>query len=315
MGFDQVDARDHFAHGVFDLDSRVDFDEVEVVLLVDDEFDGCGVVVIGLFDHPHGSIAHGFSGRLGESRRWAFFDEFLMATLDRAIALVEMNDVSVLVGDDLDFDVPRAIDVAFEIDAGVTEGCFGFCLGLGDSVLQRGFVEGDAHSFSSTTCGGFDQDGEADFAGGVDRVFFAFDQAVAAGDDRYTGGDGHFSGGVFVTEFFHRFGARADEFEVAAAADFVEVGVFGEESVAWVDRIGLAQFGSGDDTVDAQVAIHRLGRSDAEGLVGQFEVLGASIGFAEDCDGFDTEFFAGADYAQSDFATVGDKYATEHREL
>jgi hypothetical protein len=47
-------------------------------------------------------------------------------------------------------------------------------------------------------------------------------------------------------------------------------------------------------------------------LVGQFEVLGPSIGFAEDGNGFNTEFLAGTDDPQGDFATIGDKNATEH---
>jgi hypothetical protein len=79
-----------------------------------------------------------------------------------------------------------------------------------------------------------------------------------------------------------------------------------------VNRIRFAQFGGGDDPVDAQVAIHRLGGTNAEGLVGQFEVLRAAVGFAVDGDGFDPEFLAGADDAQCYFAPVGNQDTAEH---
>jgi hypothetical protein len=77
-----------------------------------------------------------------------------------------MHDIAMLVRDDLDFDVPRAIDVFLKVDAGVTKSCFGFGLGLGDSGLQRRFIGCDSHAFATTTCGRFDKNRKADNAGG-----------------------------------------------------------------------------------------------------------------------------------------------------
>ena len=45
-----------------------------------------------------------------------------MAALQRAIALPEVDDVAVAVGQDLHFDVARLLDVFFEVDAAVLEG-------------------------------------------------------------------------------------------------------------------------------------------------------------------------------------------------
>ena len=80
-----------------------------------------------------------------------------------------------------------------------------------------------------------------------------------------------------------------------------------------MDRVGLAQLGCCNHTIDPEITIHRLGGTDTKRLVRQFEILRASIRFAENRYGFDTEFFASSNHTQSDFATVGDKYATEHR--
>ena len=52
LPLDQVDAGDHFGDRMLDLDAGVDFDEVELAVLVDDEFDGAGVRVVGGEDQP-----------------------------------------------------------------------------------------------------------------------------------------------------------------------------------------------------------------------------------------------------------------------
>jgi hypothetical protein len=81
-----------------------------------------------------------------------------------------MNDIAMLVRDDLDFDVPRAIDVFLKVDAGVTKSCFGFGLGLRDGRLQGRFIGGDTHPFSTATGRGFDEDRESDLACSRDGI-------------------------------------------------------------------------------------------------------------------------------------------------
>ena len=74
LRLDEIDTGDHFGDRMFDLDPRVDFDEVKIVLLVDDEFDGSSVVVVGLLDHAHRGVAHRFAGGFRESRGRALLD-------------------------------------------------------------------------------------------------------------------------------------------------------------------------------------------------------------------------------------------------
>jgi hypothetical protein len=59
-----------------------------------------------------------------------------VAPLDGAIAFVKMHNASVLVGNDLDFNVPRPIDISFEINAWISKGGLGLGLSLGHSALQ-----------------------------------------------------------------------------------------------------------------------------------------------------------------------------------
>ena len=55
---DEVDAGHQLRHRMLDLDAGVDLDEVEIVLLVDEELAGAGVVVAGRLDQAHGRLAH-----------------------------------------------------------------------------------------------------------------------------------------------------------------------------------------------------------------------------------------------------------------
>ena len=132
LRLDQVDAGHHFGHRMLDLNAGVDLDEVKIAFLIDDELDRAGVGVVGCLIEPHGRLAH----RPAHVRQavWggAFLDQLLMPPLHRAVALPEMHDVAVMVGDDLHFDVPRALDVFFEINAAIAEGGLGF----GASLLQ-----------------------------------------------------------------------------------------------------------------------------------------------------------------------------------
>ena len=52
-----------------------------------------------------------------------------MPALERAVALPEVDDVAVGVGEDLDLDVPGPVDVLLEVDAAVLEGGLGLVAG------------------------------------------------------------------------------------------------------------------------------------------------------------------------------------------
>ena len=58
-----------------------------------------------------------------------------MAPLDRAVALAEMNDIAVGVGEDLHLDVARILEVALDVDGRVGEVRL---------ALAPGALEGDA---------------------------------------------------------------------------------------------------------------------------------------------------------------------------
>jgi len=54
-------------------------------------------------------------------RRRRLLDQLLVTALDRAVALAEVDDVAVAVGEDLDLDVTGILEVALDIDGRIAE--------------------------------------------------------------------------------------------------------------------------------------------------------------------------------------------------
>src|ERR1700722_20408738 len=87
---DEVDVGDHLGHRMLDLDAGVHFDEVELAVLVE-EFDGADAEIFDLAHRLGDSFADLITHRGVERRRGAFLPDLLVAPLQRAVALAEMN--------------------------------------------------------------------------------------------------------------------------------------------------------------------------------------------------------------------------------
>jgi len=97
----QVDAVDLLGHRMLDLDAGVHLHEVEILFVVDEEFERAGVLIIdGVRQLDRGlahRLAHG--GRDEGGRR--FLKQFLVAALDGAVAFADMDNFSVMISKDL----------------------------------------------------------------------------------------------------------------------------------------------------------------------------------------------------------------------
>src|SRR5262245_51716404 len=110
-----------------------------------------------------------------------------MATLDGALALAQMDDVTVMVSDDLELDVPRALEVVLDVHIAVAEGGFCFSLRGPQGMSQLASVADNAHAATSPTGDGLDDDRKPDVLDDFERMLFVGDRAVAAGKHRHTG--------------------------------------------------------------------------------------------------------------------------------
>src|SRR3546814_18079748 len=61
-----------------------------------------------------------------ERRRRGFLDDLLEAALDRAFALEHVHDAALAVAEYLHFDMARVLDIAFDVQAAITEVALAF---------------------------------------------------------------------------------------------------------------------------------------------------------------------------------------------
>ena len=92
-----------------------------------------------------------------------------------------------------------------------------------------------------------------------------------------------------------------------ARDDLGERLVLGQEAVAGVDRVAAGDERRGDDRRGRQVRPARVGRADADRLVGELDRQAVAIGLAVGDDRLDAERPAGAQDAERDLAAVGDE--------
>ncbi len=98
LGTDKIDAGDHLRHRVLDLDARVHLDEEPLMRVhIDEEFHGAGVLVTDLAAEPGGGVAEFANDARVEVDGGGDLDHFLVAALDGAVALVQVDDVAMFV--------------------------------------------------------------------------------------------------------------------------------------------------------------------------------------------------------------------------
>src|SRR2546430_17721334 len=90
---------------MLDLEPRVHLEEVELAAHVDEELHGARVHVAGRAGHPTRRLTEALAQRRVHEGRRRFLDELLVATLDRALALAEVDHVTVAIGEHLNLDV------------------------------------------------------------------------------------------------------------------------------------------------------------------------------------------------------------------
>ena len=165
LPFDQVLAGDRLGHRMLDLQAGVHLHEVEGAVLVGDELDGARALVADRLGGGDGGLAHRLAPRRVHVGRRRLLDHLLVAALDRAVALEQVEAVAVAVGEDLDLDVARPRQVLLDQHVVVGERGLGLALGAGQGVGELRRLLDHAHALAAAAGRGLDQHGEADALG------------------------------------------------------------------------------------------------------------------------------------------------------
>ena len=312
---DDIDTGDHFRDRVLDLDAGVHLDKVEVAVFVE-ELEGAGTAVADLDTGVDAALEHFGAGLFVDKGRWRFFQNLLVAALQRAVAVTQVNGVTLAVGQHLDFHVTRIAEELLQIDHRVAEHRTGFAAGQLGRFDQVFFLVHHAHAATTAAASGLDDHRITDVASNLQGRFLVFRQrAVGAGYYRYAGLDHGVLGRHLVAHQANGLGLRADKGEAGVFHLLGEIGVFRKEAVAGVDGGGTGDFSRADDRRNIQIRQRARGRADAYGLVGQAQVHQFAVGGGMHRDGLDAQLFTGAQDAQGDLAAVGDQNFFQHRRL
>ena len=309
---DEVDAGEHLGDRVLDLDPAVDLDEVEAPLRVEQELERPGALVAGGHHAADGEVAQPLASGVVHRRRRPLLDDLLVAALHRAVALPEVHAVAVAVDDDLHLDVPRLLDPLLEVDRVVAEGGLRLRPRERQRLLHLARRAHEPHPASAAARRRLEQHRVAGLGGLVQRVVQVGDDPGAARHGGQAVGRQHASHRVLRREALEDLRARPDEGEVVRDARLRERRVLGQEAVAGVHGVAAGDHRRADDGRLVQVALARLGRADADRLVGHADRQRVAVGLAVGDDGRQAEVAAGAEHAHGDLAAVGDEDLRDH---
>ena len=296
---------------MLDLDAGVHLDEVRLPGRVDEELERADAAVAEALRGIDGVALDPAAELLVDRDGRRLFDHLLVAPLDRALALAAADRLAAVVDQDLCLDVPDALEVAFEVEAVVTEARLRLAAGLLPEALEVARRLGLAHPAPATARARLQHDRVADGLGDAQRLARRLHRALGAGDDRQPGAPHRRARRRLVVESREHLRWRADEDQAVLLADLGEVGVLGEEAIARVDRLRAGDERGRDDRRDVQIGVARVRRADADRLVGGVDREAVRVGLAVHDDALDLELAARADDAERDLTPVRDEDLVE----
>ena len=304
-----VDAGYLFGDGVLDLDARIDFDEIELVVLgVEQELDGPRVLIGDRLADLDRRLADRIANLRVQKRSRRDLDHFLMASLDRAVSLEQMDQVSMLVAEQLHFDVTRLRNEFLDKNVGRSERGHRFAL---SRLKQSGEILGlehHAHATSAATVGRLEYHRVAGFLRQLLPIGNIGNRFRAASQDGHTRRASQLARGDLVAKLFENLDRRPDEDDSRRIACRREQRVLGEESVTGMDRIDTRFFRDADNRGDVEVRLDRLAPlTDLIRLIRLEAVQGVAVFVRVDGNGADPKFVGRSKNSDGDFTAVGNE--------
>ena len=307
---------DELRHRVLHLEAGVHLQEPEGAVAVVEELARGGVAKPGRAAHPDRHRVEPAALGLGQAGCRGLLDQLLVAPLHRAVALADRDDVAGCVAEELHLDVAGRHDLALEVDGSVTERAGGLA-GSREQRRRELVLRDDApHAPTTASRGRLHEQGEADLPRrGDDRVHLARPvdrrRLERAGDVRHARVPGRPARGQLVAQRRDHVGGRPDPGKPRLLDGTGECLALGQEPVARVH--GLRPRGQGclDDGVDAQVALGRWRRAEADGGVGGPDVGRGRVRVGVDRDGLHPHLVTGPDDPERDLAPVRHEDAAE----
>ena len=292
---------------MLDLQAGVHFQKIKSVRLVEQKLDRASPHIIDRLRRLDRRRAHLLAQFWRHDRTGRFLDHLLVPPLYRAVALAEMDSVALAVGKNLYLDMARLDDGFFQNQLAIAKGVFRFRPRQLDRVGDIAEIMDQPHAAATAASGGLDHQRHADFLRFGDQHIVGLVIALIARHTGHPGCDHRAFRTRLVAHHVDRLLRRADEDDAGIGAGLGEGGVFREEAIARMDRVGASVFRCLDDRIDQQIGfIDRCG-SDADGVVGHLDMRRAGIGVGIDRDGAHAQGLGRAHHPAGDLAAIGNQ--------
>ena len=309
LALHNIDIRNHFRYRMFYLYTGVDFNEVEMFfILVYQEFYGARIHIVDMLHQFHCRIADALAQfhRQGPGR--CHFNYLLVTALDRAVSFKEMHHIALFITHNLYFNVLWVHDALFYIHIFIAKSHFSFRLCPVIGFFQIFHAVHVADTPSAAAINSLDHDGEAVLFCKSLHFFKALHRTIGTGNH----GDARFfcldTGIDLITEHHEVFYLRPDENNALFFTPFSKLCIFCQESVARMDGIYSMLLADTNDIFDIEIGINRLIPFAYQVcFISPVAMQGKNIFLGINGYSANSQFTAGAEYTNSNLASVGNK--------
>ena len=239
-------------------------------------------------------------------------DHFLVAPLDGAIALKEMNDVTVTIGKDLHLDMPRSIDILLEENPVIAESRRGLALRRCERRAELRRRRDFAHTLATASGDRLDQDRPPDGSSFAGETCFGLVLAEISGRGGHACLVHQPLGRVLAPHGSNRGGRRAHPNQAGGNDRFGKISVLRKEAIPRVYGFSARLLGGLEDSVLRKIAVLRRRGPDGDGRVRLAYMRGGGIRLGVNRYRAHAEPPSRAHDAAGDFPAIGDKEAADH---
>ena len=220
------------------------------------------------------------------------------------------------VGEHLDLDVARVVQVALEVDGRVGEELLALAAGALEGALELVLGQRHAEALAAAAAGRLDGDREADLVAwrSAARRRRVATGSVVPGHDRHAGGLHQLARARLRAHRLDRARGRADEDDARRPRRPARTARSRPGSRSRGGSPGRpSALRDVEDLLDVQVVLGRRAVAEVVGLAGARDVRRVAVELGVDGDARDAQLLQRAHDADRDLAAVGDQDLLEHR--
>ncbi len=244
LGLNDVDAARHFRDGMFDLQARIHLDEIELAVFKQ-EFESSHPAIADLSASLDASHTNRLDHIDRNSRRWRFFDHFLMTTLHRTVAVTKPDGIAVRVAQDLYLDMTGMLEKLLHVEDSRAKSLPCLLPRQGNGFMKQGSFLHHPHATPATTARSLDDDWIADLIRDtLNRCSILGKRCIRSRYTWHTGRNHCPFGSDLVAHRGDRPCVGTDEYETGIFDSLRKGGIFGQKSITRMDRTRTRQTGS-----------------------------------------------------------------------